>query len=362
MNQKLESSQEGVLEDLMQRSFGAQNMFIPKNYKRGLKKNREKEPCDLVWYGNGVLVLFYLTSGSQPIHKQDEHNLKQAAKWINYWRRQSKEHLIATNRYNNELSITFKELKYCICISVISHVTGIVFHKINVNKPIGYTCTIPESLIHSISGFHGTVIDLLEIIHEYSFNLPRHILRHGPVSDERLATIVGKRIKTTEALLNYESNTKYGDDSFSLIYKFINEYRLPDPVGNALSSSSDRQLIANYFSDMPARDFIILAIAAEQVIKKSENGRFSLAAETTGMHLNWIVCVTNIASRNMGEFLESFLDEIKEKNLPILIYGYFIEGAEHRSPFMQVLQEQKSIQSQHLVKSTVQRLLNVFKR
>lgn len=42
MTQKLESIQEGVLEELMQMSFGAQNLYIPKNYKRGQRKIGKK--------------------------------------------------------------------------------------------------------------------------------------------------------------------------------------------------------------------------------------------------------------------------------------------------------------------------------
>ena len=56
MTLKLNSIQESVLEELMQKSFGAQNLYVPQNYKRG---DREKEPCNLTWFGNGVLVLFY---------------------------------------------------------------------------------------------------------------------------------------------------------------------------------------------------------------------------------------------------------------------------------------------------------------
>lgn len=232
----------------------------------------------MIWYGNDVLVLFYLTSSNKSIEKQDEHNLRQASKWVNYWKRQPKERLIAVNRYSDEVSISYEEIKYCVCISVVSHTTGIVFHKVNGTKPIGYTCTVPEALIHTISEFHGTVIDLLEIIQEYSKNLPRHILRHGPISGERLAAIAEKRVESIESMFNYQSGMKDINDNFLLIYKFIDEHRLPDPLGNALPNSSGRQAIADYYSDMSARDFILLAIAAEKVIGKSGNGRFSLAA------------------------------------------------------------------------------------
>lgn len=362
MTQKLESIQESVLEELMQMSFGAQNLYIPRNYKKGIKKNREKEPCDLIWYGNDVLVLFYLTSGNKTIEKQDEHNLKQANKWINYWKRQPKECLIAKNRYDDETSILFKDIQYCVCISVISHTTGIVFHKVNENKPIGYTCTVPEALIHSISGFHGTVIDLLAIIQKYSMNLWRHIVKHGPICGERLAVIVDKKIEEIDSIFNLQADTKVNSDNFSFIYKFIDEYRLSDPFGNGLSNSSGRQTVADYYCDMSARDYILLAITAEKVIERADNGRFSLAAETRGMYLDWVVCVTNISARNMMDFFDPLINAVKEKNLPVLIYAYFFEGAEHRSPSMHIFPERKSTQAQHLVELVVQRLSAVLKK
>jgi hypothetical protein len=172
----------------MQKSFGAQNLYVPNNYKK--RKNREKEPCDLAWFGNGVLVLFYLTSGKKTIQKQDDHNLNQAKKWIKYWERTPTQHLEARNRFGDYLSIKFNDVEYCVCIPVISHCTGIVFHMLNENKPIGFTCTVPEALIHAVAQQHGTVIDLLEIIQKYSLKTRRNLMNHNVLGYEHLNSIV----------------------------------------------------------------------------------------------------------------------------------------------------------------------------
>jgi len=346
----------------MQKSFGAQNIYIPQNYKKGEKKHKEKEPCDLAWFGNGVLVLFYLTSGNKSLEKQDEHNLKQARKWIHYWRHQSNQKLNGINRFGDSVSISFKEINYCVLLSVVSHSTGIVFHKVAKNKPYGYTCTIPESLIHAISGFHGTVVDLLDLIYKYSSNPRRAILNHNPLGDERLSILIKKKQQDLDSILKLRHDSSLNENDFSFIYEMINLNRLPAPIGDRLvSNSSGRELISSYFADMTARDFIHIAILAEGLIKRTDNAKFSVAGETKGMHLNWIICATSFSSRNMMEYVEPIIKQASERNMPLLVYAYTFEFTDYRSPSMYALPPKRNkSQSEHLVSLTTQRLSIAF--
>ena len=285
-----------------------------------------------------MACLCFSTSGKKAIEKQDEHNLQQANKWINYWKRQPNHHLKATNRFGDKLSITFKEVKYCVCISVISHNTGIVFHNYNRNKPFGFTCTVPETLIHSISEFHGTIIDLLAIIHKYSTNLRRYITSHGPLSGERLGSIVNGKMKEINDLLTSYVDSEIRKSDFSFIYNMIDLKRLSASTEyKQLLNQSMRQLIADYYSDMSAKDFILLALAAAKTIDQTDSGKYSTLGITTGMHMNWVVYATSLFARNFGELFGT-LDLVEangQKNLPMIVYLYSgIEGIEHRSPSM----------------------------
>ena len=57
---KLASEQESVLEELIQRSFGAQNFYIPRRYRR---KKGSDEPCDLIVQNYAIDTKYRLGSG-----------------------------------------------------------------------------------------------------------------------------------------------------------------------------------------------------------------------------------------------------------------------------------------------------------
>lgn len=362
MTPTLDSHQETILEELMQNSFGAQYLYVPQRYLRG---SGNDQPCDLAWFGNGVLVLFYLTSGKKSLEKQDEHNLKQARRWRRYWAQKPDQPLIGINRFGDQLNVTSKDVQLMVSISVVSHRSGIAFHDLNNKKQLGYTCTIPDQLIHAVSAFHGTVIDLLGIILSYSQNFRRHVVRHTATGPDRLSLIVEKQ---TQKIVNALKSGGHEDDKaradFDFVYKILDLNRLPASVGEKLlASATGREQTATFFCDMSALDYIMVAKAALAAIAQTNGGKLSITTMTTGLHLDWVIFATSIRARNMvNQFEESqkSIASLNKGHLPQIIYGYDLEGAEYRSPMMYCLPpERKSIQAQELVRATIHRLLSL---
>ncbi|WP_132325356.1 hypothetical protein [Methylomonas denitrificans] len=89
--------------------------------------------------------------------------------------------------------------------------------------------------------------------------------------------------------------------------------------------------------------------------------KFSVAGETKGMHLNWIICATSFSSRNMMEYVEPIIKQASERNMPLLVYAYTFEFTDYRSPSMYALPSKRNkSQSEYLVSLTAQRLSIAF--
>lgn len=357
----LASQQESVLEELMQSSFGAQHLFAPDRYQKG---SGNDEPCDLLWFSNGVLVMFYMTSGRKSIEKQDEHNLKQAHKWNKYWSRCPTTVVNGTNRYGDKLELQRNQVRLVASISVISHDVGIVFHQQakSTNSLVGLTCTIPESLIHFISHFHGTVIDLLQIILKYSNNLIGHITRHTRSGPDRLRSIVEKHTAATLFSLQQESpNTSIKKEDFDFVYKILDINRLSADIGNKLGlDQSGREHISQYFCDLSAMDYIVIAKCALAAIGKTDGGKLSVSAMTQGLFLNWVIFATTFRANNMLKHfndLQESLGQMGKKDLPLIIYAYDFEGSDYRSPSMYCMQpNRKTSQADTLLRATLKNI------
>jgi hypothetical protein len=67
----MQSEQETVLEEFMQNSFGAQHLYVPREFRKG---TAQREPADLAWSADGLVVLFYMTASTNKLVDQIEHN------------------------------------------------------------------------------------------------------------------------------------------------------------------------------------------------------------------------------------------------------------------------------------------------
>lgn len=361
---RLNSLQETVLEELMQRSFGAQDLYIPHRYLRG---NALREPADLVWWSNGVAVLFYLTSGKKSLEKQDQHNIEQAKGWLRYWTKKPSHFLKATNRYGDELLLSSSRAAFAIYVSIVSHATGVVFHTINTDGPKGFICSIPESLIHSISSFGGTVIDFLVIIERYSQHLKKRLLRHDHIGSEYLENIVEKSLnELTQTIQSYVCQVDpFPQIDFEFVNRILGLNRLAAPTGARLIASPiGRRQVADFFNDMSAREYLVLSLASLIAIRQTDSLRRTVAIQTQSMYLNWQIIATSIRSSTITGFYESLLSKNKENgidNLPQLIYGWDIEGADYRSPMMYTMPPSRSsIQARTIVQGILKRLAFAF--
>ena len=82
----MQSDQEALIYQLIERSLGGFALFIPHKWKKG---NGVREPADAVWLLNNVVVFFYFHETAKSSAEADrviEHNLKQAKGCLRLWR------------------------------------------------------------------------------------------------------------------------------------------------------------------------------------------------------------------------------------------------------------------------------------
>lgn len=363
MNQQLASDQETALEALLQYSFGAQELFLPKIVRAGKGSH---EPCDLFWSNGGAVVLFYLTSGGKSLVQQDDHNLRQARRWLQRWRTTGVA-LEGTNRFGDRTSIRARDASTVTCVSVVSHPAGIVFHQSPPASSGGFMCTVSEGLVRTIAAMNGTVVDLLAVINSYADQLGRHLLAHRATGPERLAAVLSRlELRATAVRQRFKSlfeSDRKNDVEF--VYSILGMNRMPAPYGaRMVDSTAARKQIVDFFGDMSATDYLLLAAACVETIRATENARLTIAGRTAGMYLDWNIVATSLRARNAPEFLKEFLERTKGtpmEECPTVIFGYDMEGADYRGPTMFALPPKRGVrQADHLIGRTAARVNQVI--
>ncbi|MGZ8250890.1 MAG: hypothetical protein ACXW1P_00975 [Methylophilaceae bacterium] len=354
----LSSKQEEVIEQLMHDSFGAQNLYVPIKYKK-LGSGMQKEQCDLLWYGDNTVVLLYLKSGKKSLTLQDKSNLQQANKWLSLWKR-SLYPLHCRNRFGEEIEINYKTVTHLVILSVVSSQTGIRLHKTK-NEIPGFVCTVPETLIHEVAKLRGTVVDLLKLIEITSKRRKRFVIEQDAHSHIRLTHLIRDYFKP-----NYLFLDQLGSDDFSFVLKILDLHRLvvnENAKPKEVDLTIDRR--RNYFSDMSAKEYIILANQVVQALNATKSGTLTITAVTQGLFQNWVITCTALGASNSIKLMQDGKNELKKKgfeNLPEIVYGNSMEWADYRSPTLFALPERTGLtQSKTLINSICNNINTLLK-
>lgn len=301
-------------------------------------------------------MLLYMTAGKKSLAQQGRHNLKQTARWLKLWRATGVP-LKAKNRFGDQLEIRFRDVRSIVAVSVVSCECGVTFHAPPIQLKQGFLCTIPDSLIASIASMNGTIIDLLSIIDFYTDNFGRHLVQHSKTGAERLKnsyTLLKSRMYDVEKRFRIATSNIHENDDLVFIHNLLGMHRLPAPLGDRLvNSKPGREQIVEFFGDMSASDYLLLAAVCLEAIKATDKQRITVAARTQGMYLNWNILATSIRETNMTEFFDNFVKSninTPHENYPMIIFGYDLDGADYRSPMMYALPpERTGLQSEYLI-------------
>jgi hypothetical protein len=358
----MQSTQEETIERFMRDSFGAQNLFVPK------KTHRNKEPVDLFWYSDGLLILFFLQASRHGPGKQVQHNLKQAAGFRRQWGKgMSTDALRGQNRFGDECLVPFGAVKRLINVSVISSRSGVIFHGRTKGQLSEISLSIPDLLIQWTAEVGGTVVDLIQVILKVAVAKPPRQVLSERVDMDRLTN---EWTRHAAAIYRMPSQHKAvlsgiaGQDRMA-VSQFIGHMRMPSTAGSAMESKEDRQIVSRIFADMSAKDFFHVSALAALTIQQTEPPlyKYSLIGKTVGLHHNFVVAALNVQSSgtfeakgNEAVSIASDSDGIQRD--VVVIYGHTVDGFDYRSPMLILLPKVRPTPQAHVTfDSLLSRLL-----
>jgi hypothetical protein len=335
----MQSIQETVLEEFMQRSFGAQFLYIPKKYRKG---NAQREPADLAWVTDDFVSLFYLRSSAETLPAQIEHNRRQAAGYHRLWSSGKTIYALrGKNRFGDECFVNYKSVRNYLSVLVVSEKCGIHFAPPITNHIPHAVVVIPELLLHWIAGFGGTIVDLLHIIDIYlGATVGAELTTESSFST--LTALVERYI--SDSLLKADPNRKYLSGSARQDYLFLLEHlsrmRLPASFGGAIHDRKGREQLSGLFCDFLLMEYASLAAGAENAIQASEPPLFKkwVVLKIKGLYYSFVVSTVHMGSANTLEVTEAAIEACKNEAGDIdsihVQYGNVLDANEYRSPLM----------------------------
>ena len=335
----MQSQQETVLEEFMQRSFGAQFLYAPKKYEKG---TAQREPADLAWAADGLVILFYMTSSKVQIAAQIEHNRRQAIGYHRLWSTgRTRYALRGKNRFGDECFVPYSTVRSYLTFLVVSEHCGV-----DVIEPItrdiqNTVVVIPEALIHWVAEFGGTIVDLLILI-DISLERKNEIAPPADRALDVLGALVAAYVK--ESFTKADPTGRYISGQPQLDYRFLGKYlssmKIPASFGKAVSTAKGREDISRVFGDLMLVEYASLAAVAEKAILASEPPHFRKWAilKTRGLYYSFVVATVHMGSSNIEEVTNAALDASKNEAGEIdcisVFYGNFLDANEYRSPLM----------------------------
>lgn len=335
----MQSDQESVLEEFMQRSFGAQFLFIPMKYKKG---TAHREPADLAWVTKELVILFYLRSSSESLEDQIAHNRNQAAGYHRMWSSGKMAYALrGRNRFGDECFSPYEKTRINITLLVTSKNCGPHFVQPLSSDAVTATIVIPDKLIHWVAEFGGTIVDLLHLIDIYQFNFS-HL---APSSDQAFESILHlTREYVEQSVANADPERIYLSGSSRLDYLFIFEHlskmKLSATSGRAINDKKGREQIASLFGDFMLGEYASIAAGAEKAIRASEPPTFKkwVVLKILGHYYSFVIGTVHMGSNNVIEATNAALDASKagsgEQESILIQYGNVLDANEYRAPLM----------------------------
>lgn len=347
----LSSNQETVLEEFMQRSFGAQKLFVPHNFIMGTGGGvGSREPADLAWIDKDFIVLFYMKGGkSENLAKQINGNLKQARGFHRLWeKRYDKYVLRGKNKFDDEAVVPYDNTQPLVNILVVSMECGVLLEPPITYKRPNAVLVIPEGLIKIVSGFGGTIVDLLKFSEIFIE------MKVGPnITDQEafslLKSLTQKYI--ANAFNQADPSGMLLDGNLDHDYKFILQHlssmklaRSKDSKGANMSPES-REKISDLFGDLLLVEYALLAATAEHIINLSEPPDFNnwVVARFKVVNYSFVINTINMGASNLDESVETALNAGHDHDgvvrSTVIMYGTISGNNDYKVPIIFAIPE-----------------------
>jgi hypothetical protein len=245
----MQSDQETVLEEFMQHSFGAQHLYVPKKYRKG---TAQREPADLAWSADGLVVLFYMTASTKKLKDQIEHNRRQANGYHRLWATNKPQYALkGRNQFGDECSVSYDSVQVYLTLLVVSDECGIDILQPITPKTRNAVIVVPEMLLHRVAQFGGSIVDLLTLINIFlSSRLEANKKRNDNFAalSDLVSEYVQYSIKQADPEGRYLTGTPQRD--YLVLHKYLFDMKVPASVRQAFDTSKFREDVSRIFGDL----------------------------------------------------------------------------------------------------------------
>ncbi|MRW82890.1 hypothetical protein GJ698_02145 [Pseudoduganella sp. FT26W] len=338
---RLSSEQEQIVENFINLSFGTARLYRSERYS--YVENGKKlidEPCDLFWYGDGVVVLFNLTKSRLSAGKQTKHNVDQLRKYIQRWKTHDECFtLVGENRFGTRCSVPFADVERIVAISLIGRKCGITALPCD---PYSEEIWInaPDVLLEQLAEFSGSLVDLLLIAF--------HCINSPDKSYTSLTSYIKEYVNS--ALENSDIREVSVAEGFTKDVAAIQRYlEFPKYVNEAAR--------LQYVFDLSLVERSVLVHAALQLLHKSEppNFKYSYILVINGTYYHFVLATVHMNSSNFQKVVQDGLNLMEKNNngeLESIFFGYacYGFGEDYRSPsFIAVGPGKRRSQAKHFI-------------
>lgn len=302
---RFNSHQEAMIENFMQKSFGANSLFTPDEYRKG---NATREPADLAWHIDDFVSLIYMKSGTSSLRKQVKGNQKQFRGYLGKWRSNDPLYTLkGTNRFGDEISLAYEGVKVIVGILVVSAACGCQVQMVPLEEKIALEIVIPESLFNVIANSRGTMIDLLNIV---LITYPLFIPLTNEASEREMLLIYEDYRKASIQRVLDKGSAFHPENSISTASLFddLSHMRMNGDSGRAMQDHEGRAMTARIFADMSILDYGALIQGVHVALESSGPNFERYCLLVVDAYYKFVVATVNMGSTNIDELMDKSLN------------------------------------------------------
>lgn len=301
---RFNSHQEAMIENFMQKSFGANSLFTPDEYRKG---SATREPADLAWHIDDFVSLIYMKSGKSSLKKQIMGNKKQFIGYLGKWKSNDPLYTLkGTNRFGDNIALPYADVRVIVGILVVSAPCGCQVKIVPLEEKIAIEIVIPESLFNVIANSRGTMIDLLNIVLvTYPLFVPltndasEYELLHAYESYRQAS--IGSVLSKGDAFhpKNALSTEKLFDD--------LSHMRMSGDSGRAMQDHEGRAMASRIFADMSIKDYGALIQGVHTALESSGPNFERWCIAVVDSYYKFVLVTVNMGNTNVDEIMNKVL-------------------------------------------------------
>jgi hypothetical protein len=336
------SNQESSIEFLAQYSCGAPFFFLPEDYRKG--KSGKREPADLAWVDDELVVLFYLTESAEDIEKQIQHNLRQARGYRRLWRSRDTRYVLrGKNRFGDKCEVAFSDVAHHLTILIVSCNCSVIALPGVFSE--GPTIVVSNAVMILLARGNATLVDMLTYFGKVLRNPDsRQFMRDDPKSSDFAIAVFQEYLAEQRIIANVDQ-TMSSEDRLEHRRTFDELMLLRVPTHSPPMTqiytkfASSHNAVSRLFGDFRLSDSAILTHAVVKALREAEAPsftRWAISAVLSGVHYPFAIVAARFSTEVELRLVVRAFQRLEGPDGIVhgFVLAFFSEGENYRTPTM----------------------------